>query len=99
MKGKELQMIVSNYFTISKDVVQSIHRSLFLLPIIGTLLRRGFSMSMVFLRHRLIAESEENPIRFLGTVSKSSDFWRLTSHDSEITELALLSAMHSAFGV
>ncbi|MHC1687555.1 MAG: hypothetical protein AB9879_07590 [Methanothrix sp.] len=35
----------------------------------------------------------------LGTVSKSSDFWRSKSLDSEITKLALLSAMRSAFGV
>ena len=34
----------------------------------------------------------------VGTVSKSSDFWRSKSLDSEITKLALLSAMHSAFG-
>jgi hypothetical protein len=33
-----------------------------------------------------------------GTVSKSSVFWKVKSLGSEITKLATLSAMHSAFG-
>jgi len=64
MKEKELQMILSNYFAMSKDVVQSIHLSPYSLLITGTLSRKVFSMSMVFLRHRHIAESEENQIQF-----------------------------------
>ena len=45
-----------------------------------------------------VCVSEENPSK-TGTVSKSSDFWRMKSLDSEITKLAILSVMHSDFGV
>ena len=64
MREKELQRIVSDYLAMLKDVVQSIRLFLYSLPITGTLSRRGFSMSMVFLRHRPIAESEESLTRY-----------------------------------
>ena len=64
MKEKELQKIVSNYLAMLKDVAQSIRLFLYSQSITGILSRRGFSLYMVFLRHRPIAESEESLIRY-----------------------------------
>jgi hypothetical protein len=55
----------SNFLMTSKNVAQSIHRFLYSLLTTGTSSKKGFSTSMVFLRHRRIAESEESQIQFL----------------------------------
>jgi len=64
MKARERQMIASNSLAILRDGELLTHLFPYSLPITGTLLRKGFSMFMDFLRLRLTVESEESLILY-----------------------------------